>query len=134
MAHIQELEKFLNDRFKLKDLGTLKYFSGIEVARSTKGIFLSQRKYALEILKDTGFLGAKPSKFPMEQNLMLNENDGELITNPSSYHKLVGQCWSVDLFDHHTTRSGIRSTCVESVHGQTTCTSCRCSSSSIKIH
>ncbi|XP_028114451.1 uncharacterized protein LOC114312425 [Camellia sinensis] len=91
LEQIQELKKFLNDRFKLKDLGNLKYFLGIEVARSTKGIFLSQMKYAFEILKDTRFLSAKLSKFPMEQKLTLNENDRELITNPSSYRRLVGR-------------------------------------------
>jgi hypothetical protein len=49
-----------------KHLGNLKYFMGIEVACSKKDIFLSQRKYALEVLDDTGFLGTKPSTFPME--------------------------------------------------------------------
>ena len=47
---IDALKRFLNGRFKIKDLGDLKYFLGVEVSRSKKGIFISQRKYALEIL------------------------------------------------------------------------------------
>ena len=67
----------------LKDLGNLKYFLGIEVAQSRAGIHLLCRKYSLEILEDTGFLGAKPSMFPIEQNLKLNEANGELLEDPS---------------------------------------------------
>jgi hypothetical protein len=91
LEQIQKLKKHLADHFKLKDLGNLKYFLGIEVARSKKGIFLSQRKYALEVLEDTGFLGAKPSTFPMEQNLALSKHDGDLIADSSSYRRLVGK-------------------------------------------
>lgn len=52
-------------------LGTLKYFLGIEVARSTSGIYLHQNKYTLDILKDMGLLGAKPSKIPTEPSKLL---------------------------------------------------------------
>ena len=91
LEQIKELKKFLGERFKLKDLGNLKYFLGIEVACSKNGISISQWKYSLEILNDTGFLGSKPSKFPMEQNLSLNESDGDLIPDPSSYRRLIGR-------------------------------------------
>jgi len=47
--------------------GTVKYFLGVEVARGPEGIFLCQRKYALDIISKTGLLGAKPSNVPMEQ-------------------------------------------------------------------
>lgn len=57
---ITTLKLFLDNIFTIKDLGVLKYFLGFEVARSSKGINLCQRKYALDILRDSGFLDAKP--------------------------------------------------------------------------
>ncbi|XP_020527251.1 uncharacterized protein LOC110007851 [Amborella trichopoda] len=53
---INRLKSYLDTKFHIKDLGWLKYFLGIEVPCSAKGIFLSQGKYILDILKETGFL------------------------------------------------------------------------------
>jgi hypothetical protein len=62
----------LNDKFRLKDLGSLKYFLSLEISRSSDGILICQRKYASEILEDYGLLASKPSQFSMEQNLKLS--------------------------------------------------------------
>jgi hypothetical protein len=79
----------LNDKFRLKDLGALKYFLGLEIARSTKGNFVSQRKYSLEILQDSGLLASEPVSFPMEHNLKLSRDVGSLLSDPSSYRRLI---------------------------------------------
>ena len=54
---IRELKVNLGKVFDIKDLGPLKSFLGIEVARSKKGIYISKRKYALDLLRETGKLG-----------------------------------------------------------------------------
>ncbi|RVX19942.1 Retrovirus-related Pol polyprotein from transposon TNT 1-94 [Vitis vinifera] len=53
---IQKLKQHLFTHFQTKDLGKLKYFLGIEIAQSSSGVVLSQRKYALDILEETGKL------------------------------------------------------------------------------
>ena len=50
------LNEFFVREFEIKDQGTLRYFLGIEVARSKKGIVVSQRKYILDSLKETEML------------------------------------------------------------------------------
>ena len=91
ISAIITLKAFLHEQFQIKDLGELKYFLGIKVARSKEGICISQCKYTLDILDDMGLLGAAPSSVPMEQNLKLNSTNGELIKNPSQYRRLVGR-------------------------------------------
>ena len=62
---IQNLKKKLSGEFDMKDLGNLKYFLGIEVLRSKRGIFISQRKYILDLLAETGMLDCKPADTPI---------------------------------------------------------------------
>ncbi|KAJ7972029.1 Retrovirus-related Pol polyprotein from transposon TNT 1-94 [Quillaja saponaria] len=88
---IQQLKSFLQSKFQTKDLGQLKYFLGIEVARSQLGICLSQRKYCLDVLSDIGMLDSKPVDTPMDPNTKLVPDEGELLTNPEQYRRLVGK-------------------------------------------
>ena len=66
LSEITAVKEILSAQFKLKDLGNLKHFLGLEVARSTKGILISQRKYTLDLLQDTGMLAAKSNSYPMD--------------------------------------------------------------------
>jgi len=86
----QAFKEYLHKCFKLKDLGLLKYFLGIEVARSSKGLFLCQCKYTLDILSETGMLGSKPASFSMEQYHCLSADSGDPLSDPSQYRRLIG--------------------------------------------
>ena len=60
------LKNILVTEFEFKDLGNLKYFLGIEVARSKQCISMCQRKYVLDLLAETGMLDCRPADTPME--------------------------------------------------------------------
>ncbi|KAL9308891.1 putative RNA-directed DNA polymerase [Arabidopsis thaliana] len=68
-----QLTNALKESFRLRELGPLKYFLGLEVARTSEGISLCQRKYALELLTSTGMLDCQPSSIPMIPNLHVQE-------------------------------------------------------------
>ena len=75
------LKQRLAKEFEIKDLGKLKYFLGIEVARSKQGIFISQQKYVIDLLRETCMMASKPVAIPIEQNHKLSEALGEKKVN-----------------------------------------------------
>ena len=81
----------LHNTFTIKDLGLARYFLGIEIARSSTGTFLNQRKYIPDILADAGLTAAKPAKFPMAKGLKLSVDTGVLLEDPESYRRIVGR-------------------------------------------
>ncbi|XP_024963325.1 uncharacterized protein LOC112503538 [Cynara cardunculus var. scolymus] len=87
---IQDTKTQLDEAFNIKDLGPLKYFLGIEVAKTSNGLVLSQRKYILDILKDSGMMGCRPSPFPIEQNLNLDKGENETQVD-DGHNQLVGR-------------------------------------------
>jgi len=88
---IKDLKQHLFSNFQTKDLGQLRYFLGIEVAQSQEGIVISQRKYVLDILEETGMLDCKPVDTPMDPNVKLLHNQGDLYPDPGRYKRLVGK-------------------------------------------
>ncbi|XP_042988864.1 uncharacterized mitochondrial protein AtMg00810-like [Carya illinoinensis] len=88
---INQVKAYLHSQFRIKDLGTLKFFLGIEIARSTAGVHLCQRKYSLEILDSAGLLGCKPANTPIELNHKLSHSPSDLLKDPTSYRMLIGR-------------------------------------------
>ncbi|GAU15708.1 hypothetical protein TSUD_307180 [Trifolium subterraneum] len=91
MNEITNIKNDLNHTFGIKDLGVLKFFLGLEVAHSLKGITLSQRQYCLDLLAETGDLGCKPSSIPMDPSLKLHHDDSTPYNDITGYRTLVGK-------------------------------------------
>ncbi|XP_017985214.1 PREDICTED: uncharacterized mitochondrial protein AtMg00810 [Theobroma cacao] len=86
------VKEYLSSHFKLKDLGEVEHFLGLEVARSVKGFSICQRKYVLDMLDEHGFLGAKPVSTPIDYNHKLEKaTDEEQLNNVPVYHQLIGK-------------------------------------------
>lgn len=61
------------------------------MAQSSKGIFVSQRPYMLQLIEDVGFHGYKVSKTPIEPNLKLTMEEGALLEDAGQYRRLIGK-------------------------------------------
>ncbi|GJZ19206.1 ribonuclease H-like domain-containing protein, partial [Tanacetum coccineum] len=97
LKNVSEIEKFkvfLKSKFMIKDLGKLKYFLGIEVVDTDKGICLNQRKYVLDLLSEYRMLACKPAKTPLMSKLVISNEASDqdpLLENITDYQKLMGK-------------------------------------------
>jgi hypothetical protein len=91
IEEISRLKEQLPAQFEIKNLGRLKYFLGIEMAKSWRGILLSQRKYMLDVLFEVGLLKCKPADTPIVQYHKLTEHTDQVPTNKGRCQRLVGK-------------------------------------------
>ncbi|KAM0041797.1 putative RNA-directed DNA polymerase [Helianthus debilis subsp. tardiflorus] len=88
---MKRLKGNLFTKIEMKDLGRLKYFLGIEVLRSKHGIFISQKKYILDLLAETGMIDCKPTDTPIAVNHKLHMEEGVKAADKERYQRMVGK-------------------------------------------
>ena len=76
---IQELNDFLSQQFEMKDLGHLSYFLGLKITHSTDGLYITQAKYASDLLSRAGLTDNKTVDTPVKLNAHLTPSGGETI-------------------------------------------------------
>lgn len=91
MSSNQKLKAHLHRVFSIKDLEALNYFLGIKVTRNTEGIFLSQRRFATELIKESRISPTKLMATPLPVNRKLQASNSPLYSNPTLYRSLVGK-------------------------------------------
>ncbi|GKB81092.1 ribonuclease H-like domain-containing protein [Tanacetum coccineum] len=86
---LQQIIRSLHQEFAMTDVGPLNYFLGIYVTRDSSGLFLSEKKYAVEILDRVHMVNCNPSRTPIDTESKLG-GDGDSISDPTLYRSLAG--------------------------------------------
>lgn len=97
LSLIEDLKDYLDKKFTIKDLGSTKFFLGMEIARGAEGTSLNQRKYVLEILSSNGMLCCKPASTRLPARLILSQGSEDPLSHPEEYRCLVGQLLYLNL-------------------------------------
>ena len=87
---IDFVKKRLHEQFLMTDLGSLRYFLGLEIISSPEGIYLSQEKYIQDLLTRACLTDQRTVDTPMEFGLHLRPGEGEPLADPTRYRHLVG--------------------------------------------
>jgi len=87
LRHFTEL---LHSEFAMTDLGDLHHFLGISVTRSSDGLFLSQRQYAVDLLQRAGMAECHPTATPVDTRAKLSATDGAPVADATAYRSLAG--------------------------------------------
>lgn len=97
---ISKVKIHLEKVFTIKNLGGLRCFLGIEVARRNKWTMLNQRKYAINIVRDAGMKGCNATNFSFLKGVKISEKHGEMLENAESYRRLIEKLLYLNLQDH----------------------------------
>ena len=87
--YIVECKKKITEEFEIKDLGLMHYFLGLEVWQNSKGVFLNQGKYVVEILKRFDMLECKSMATPMDTNLKLMVDESSELVDVTLYRQIM---------------------------------------------
>ena len=80
----------MQSEFEMSLLGELSFFLGLQICQSNQGIFISQTKYIIEILKRFGMEDCKLVITPMQTSCKLSQDDDSNYTNQRQYSSMIG--------------------------------------------
>lgn len=80
-----DVKNFLHSTFKIKDLGSPKYFLSLKVVRPTNGIHVFQRKYILDLLSIACLRDVKPCNTLMHKGIRSRKDLGFVLPDPTPY-------------------------------------------------
>jgi len=86
---LQRVIQLLSSEFKLRDLGSVHYFLGIEVQSTSMGLMLRQHKYILDILTRAGMLSCKPVDTPISTSKATILPD-PLFSDATRFRQIMG--------------------------------------------
>ena len=87
---IKDFRSAIKKSFEMTDLGLSHYFLGLQIMQTESGIFISQQKYATDLIERFNMLGCKETATPANSNEKLQSNDGLGDANAKRYRSLIG--------------------------------------------
>lgn len=87
---IDQFVKSLSREFDVKNLGSLRYFLDLEIYPHSKGLHISQLKYALDLLYCSSMTDCKPASTLLVAKVYLTAYNGVVLNNASKFRQLVG--------------------------------------------
>lgn len=88
---ISQLKSYFDNTFKIKDLDKLHYFLDLEILPTTGRALISQRKFVLYLLKEYDCFDYTPLCSPLDPTIKLKAKEGEPLSDPTYYRKLIGK-------------------------------------------
>ncbi|GJW91364.1 retrovirus-related pol polyprotein from transposon TNT 1-94 [Tanacetum coccineum] len=86
----KRFEKLMQRKFEMSMMGDIKFFLGLQVHQSPRGIFINQSKYALEILKKHDMDKCDSIGTPMATSPKLDDNLSSTLVDQTKYHSMIG--------------------------------------------
>ena len=85
-----EFSEEMKKEFKMSIVGELTFFLGLQVKQKKEGIFVSQEKYARNIVKKFGLDSKKHASTPMSSSTKLNVDSSGVEMSPTLYRSIIG--------------------------------------------
>lgn len=80
----------MDEQFTIKDLEKARYFLGLEIVRSSDGLYVHQQKYVMDLIQDARLMECKPVTTPLPKVVKFSKTEGEFLEDPQPYRRLVG--------------------------------------------
>ena len=86
----QEFSKTMQNEFEMSHMGELTYFLGLQIKQMKEGIFISQCKYAKELLKRFGMENSGHKNTPMSTTTFLDKDESGKNVDQKLYRGMIG--------------------------------------------